>query len=225
MSRRDLSIENAKTTKLISEVTKSQNPGAKYIVITNPVDSMAMICKRYSKADFVISTGTNLESLRFRSKLSNILEIPVSKIQGWAAGEHGSAAVILWSTAKAYGIPVDEYVKNAGKEFDKKSIETYMKSVSKFVVDNIGGTEFGPAASFRDIVRAIRNNTDEILSVAIPMEFDEIPEPVWVGVPTRLGYSIGPSLFEILTEEERNGIKNAAEAIYQTYKTSIETIE
>jgi len=36
------------------------NKGAKYVVITNPVDVMTMVCKKYSKADFVISTGTNL---------------------------------------------------------------------------------------------------------------------------------------------------------------------
>jgi len=225
MSRRDLSVHNAETIRYISEATRSHNPGAKYVVITNPVDSMAMICKKYSKADFVISTGTNIESLRFRSRLAKSLEVPVSKVQGWAGGEHGSAAVILWSTAKAYGISADEYARIEAKLFDKGSIETYMKSVSKFVVDNIGGTEFGPAASFRDIIRAIGNNTDEVLSVATPMEIDGIPEPVWVGVPTRLGYSLGPSLINSLSEDERGAIKEAAKAIYKTYKTALEAIE
>ncbi|MGQ9531087.1 MAG: malate dehydrogenase, partial [Candidatus Bathycorpusculaceae bacterium] len=100
MSRRDLAVQNAKIVRYIAEATSPNNPGAKYIVITNPVDAMAMVCKKYSKADFVISTGTNLESLRFRSKLAAALKVSVSKVQGWVGGEHGEAAVILWTTTK-----------------------------------------------------------------------------------------------------------------------------
>ena len=159
MSRRDLAVQNAKIVRHIAEATSPNNPGAKYTVITNPVDAMAMVCKKYSKAKFVISTGTNLESLRFRSKLAAILEVPVSKVQGWVGGEHGDAAVILWSTTKVDGLPVEEYVKSKNKILHKEDVESYMKAISKFVVDNIGGTEYGPAASFRDIVRAIVKNT------------------------------------------------------------------
>ncbi len=56
-----------------------------------------------------------------------------------------------------------------------------MKSVSKMIIDNIGGTEYGPAASFRDIIRAIVKDTGEILSIATPMKFEGIPEPVLLG--------------------------------------------
>jgi len=225
MSRRDLAIQNGKTLKYISEATSPRNPGAKYIVITNPVDAMAMVCKKYSKARFVISTGTNLESLRLRSRLARMLEVPVCKVQGWAGGEHGSAAVILWSTVRAYGLPAQEYAISKGKKLDKAEIDSYMKSISRFVIDNIGGTEFGPAASFRDIVRAVVKDTDEILSIAAPMRSTGIPESVFVGVPVRLGRSIGPSLFDTLSDKEKKGIAEAASAIYQTYQTAVEAVE
>lgn len=225
MSRRDLAIQNAKIVKYIAETAPPRNPGAKYIVITNPVDAMAMVCKTYSKAEFVISTGTNLESVRFRSKLARTLNVPVSKVQGWVGGEHGSAAIILWSTVRVYGLPAEEYAKSRDKKLDKTEIDSYMKSISKFVIDNVGGTEFGPAASFRDIARAIVKNTDEILPIATPMRFEGIPEPMFVGVPARLGWSIGPSLFNTLSDEEKNGIAEAAGAIYQTYQTAIKAIE
>ena len=225
MDRRDLAVQNGKTVKYIAEATASRNPGAKYIVISNPVDAMAMVCKRYSKAEFVISTGTNLESLRFRSRLARTQEVPVSKVQGWAGGEHGSAAIILWSSAKVYGLPAEEYARSKGRVLDKAGIESYMKTVSKLVVDNIGGTEYGPAASFRDIVRAITKNTDEVLSVATPIRFERIPEPVFVGVPIRLGWSLEPPLLNTFPEEEQRGLAEAAKAIYQTYQTAIEGIE
>jgi len=60
MTRRDLALQNGQTVKEIAQITAPNNPDAKYVVITNPVDAMVMVCKKYSKADFVISTGTNL---------------------------------------------------------------------------------------------------------------------------------------------------------------------
>lgn len=225
MSRRDLAIQNAKIVKYISESTSSRNPGAKYIVITNPVDTMAMVCKKYSKAEFVISTGTNLESLRFLSKLARTLEVPVSQVQGWVGGEHGDAAIILWSTTKVNDLSVDEYVTSKRKKLNKEEIDSYMKSISEFIVDNIGGTEYGPATSFRDIIKAIVKDTNEVLSIALPKKIKDIPEPVFVSVPVHLGGSIGSSLYNSLSKSEKKGISKAARAIYQTYQTTIETIE
>ncbi|MEM3578190.1 MAG: malate dehydrogenase [Candidatus Bathyarchaeia archaeon] len=225
MSRRDLAVQNANMVRYIAEVTAPRNPGAKYVVITNPVDAMAMVCKKYSKAEFVISTGTNLESLRFRSKLAERLKVPVSDVRGWVGGEHGVAAVILWSTVEIGDTSVDKYVRSRNKELNKEEIEVYVKSVSKMIIDYIGGTEYGPAASFRDIVRAIVKNTGEILSVATPMKFEGISEPVFVGMPVKLGSAIGSSLYGKLSEAEKTVIKEAARAIYQTYLEAIGNFE
>ncbi|MGD0072570.1 MAG: malate dehydrogenase [Candidatus Bathyarchaeia archaeon] len=225
MSRRDLAIQNAKIVKQVSEATTSRNSGAKYIVITNPVDSMAMVCKKYTKANFVISTGTNLESLRFRSKLGQTLGVPVSQVRGWVGGEHGDAAIPLWSTTKVFSLPVEEYAASKNQILPKHEITSYVKAVSKFIIENIGGTEYGPAASFRDITRAIANNTNEILSVSTPIKFTEIPEPTFAGIPVHLGSTLGSSLFNSLSENEKEGIKEAAKAIYQTYKIAIENLE
>jgi malate dehydrogenase len=220
MSRRDLAIQNGKNIKNISETTAPNNPGAKYVVITNPVDAMAMVCKKYSNANFVIGTGTNLETLRFKSKLAKTLNIPVSTIKGWVGGEHGTDAIILWSTIKINGQPLHEYLESTGKSLIKEEIDSYVKTVSKLIIDNIGGTEYGPAASFRDIVRAIANNTNELLPIAAPTKLSTLPEPIFVSVPRRLGTSIGASIYDNLLTKEKIGITQAAEAIYQTYTTS-----
>jgi malate dehydrogenase len=222
MTRRDLAAQNARIVKEISEATAHRNQGAKFIVISNPVDAMAMVCKKYTKADFVISTSTNLESLRFRSRLASVLGVPVSGISGWVGGEHGDAAIALWSTVKINGTPLADYLAFSNKVLAKGDVDTYVKSVSKQIIDGIGGTEFGPAASFRDIAVAIIKNTKEVLPVATPIWFEGIPEPVFVGVPVQLGNVIGESLFESLTTQEKQGLADAAKAIYQTYQGVIE---
>ncbi len=111
------------------------------------------------------------------------------------------------------------------KSLPKNEIELYLKTVSKFIVDNVGGTEYGPAASFRDIVTAIVRNTNEVLSIAVPIKFEDTPEPIFVGVPTRLGQSIGSSVYNDLSVNEKEGLKQAAKVIYQSFKTAAEAIE
>ncbi|MEM3733927.1 MAG: malate dehydrogenase [Nitrososphaerales archaeon] len=217
ITRRDLTAINAKTVREVAEATRSGNRGARYIVITNPVDAMAMICKKYSGADFVISTSTSLESSRFRAKLAAMFDVPVSMVQGWVGGEHGSAAVPLWSQTRICGFEADEYAKMRGFQLDKGEVERYVKEVSEFIIEEVGATEYGPASIFARIVRAIVKNTDEFIPVATPMKFSSLPEPIYVGCPTRLGLSIGPNLYEALQPSEKRALEEAAKIIYQTY--------
>jgi malate/lactate dehydrogenase len=107
----------------------------------------------------------------------------------------------------------------------KTEVAAYVKSVSKQIVDNIGGTEFGPAASFRDITRAIVQNTGEVFPIAAPVKFPEVPEATFVGFPTHLGSRLGESLFGCLSVDEQAGIVEAAKAIYQTYQTALDAVE
>lgn len=222
MSRRDLAVQNGRTVRYVAESTAPNNPSAKYIVITNPVDAMAMVCKKYSEAEFVISTGTNLETLRFRSRLAQTLEVPVSAIRGWVGGEHGKDALILWSTVGVNEIPLKTYLEEKEKTLEKTVIDSYMKDVSKTIIDNIGGTEFGPAASFRDIAGAIINNTNEIIPIAAPQEFEDLPEPVFVSIPRKLGKTVGDSIYAALSTAEKSGIRQAAKAIYHNFKTTFQ---
>lgn len=225
MTRRDLAIKNAKIVKTIAEATSPRNRGAKYVVISNPVDAMGMVCKKYTKADFVISAGTNLESLRFRAKIAQMLGVPVSQVQGWVGGEHGDAAIPLWSTTKIDGVQIDKYAAAKGVVVPKSEAEAYVKSVSKLILDNIGATEYGPAASFRDITRAIVQDTNEVLPIAAPLVLEGVPEATCVSVPRPLGKVVGTSSYDRLSAEEQKGIGESAKAIYQTYQLATENIE
>jgi malate dehydrogenase len=225
MTRRDLAVQNGAIIKHIAESVVPNNPYAKHVVITNPVDAMAMVYKKYSNAKFVISTGTNLETLRFKTGLASSLNIPVTSVEGYVGGEHGTNATVLWSTVKIDGLSLMDYLQKNNKTINKDEIESYVKSVSKTIVDNIGGTEFGPAAAFRDIIRAIVLNTKEFLPIATPTTFDELPEPAFVSVPLEVGAIIGCSIYDELTLQEKNCLKEAAKAIHETYETAITALE
>jgi malate dehydrogenase len=217
MDRRDLVAENARIVNHIAEVMPARNPDAKWVIVTNPVDAMATLFKKVSGADFVIGTGDHPDTLRFRTKLAVDLNVPISTIEGFVGGEHGSAAYPLWSTVKVSGKPLEKYLSDYEKTLDKEGVVGYVRGVSKKVVDIIGGTEVGPAAGFRDIVRSILQDRGETYSIAQSLDLPGLPESVNVNLPTVVGSELGANIWDELTDEEHSNIIEAAEAIYKNY--------
>ena len=224
MDRRDLVAANAEIINHIAEVMPPRNPDARWVIVTNPVDAMATLFWRVSGAEFVIGTGDHPDTLRFRAKLSRDLGVPVSSVEGFVGGEHGSAAYPLWSTVRIAGVALDDYLSETGKGLDRDEVVGYVRGVSKKLVDIIGGTEVGPAAGFRDIVRSILQDRGEVYSVAQPLKLPGLPEMVNVNVPTRVGLELGPNMWDTLPEEEQANIVEAAKAIHANYLTGLRAV-
>ena len=224
MDRRELVGANAEIVNHIAEVMPGNNPDARWVIVTNPVDAMATLFKKVSGADFVIGTGDHPDTLRMRTKVALELGVPISRIEGFVGGEHGSAAYPLWSTINVGGKPLEDYLSESGKELDREAVTGYVRGVSKKVVDIIGGTEVGPAAGFRDIVRSILEDRGEVYSVAQSLELPGLPEPINVNIPTRVGKELGPNIWDELSEEDRANIAEAAKAIYANYQTGMKAV-
>lgn len=218
MSRRDLASKNASIVKEIVEKTFDKNPDAWYFVITNPVDAMATLANNVAQSKRqVIGTGTNLETSRFRTVLSRELDVPLRTVEAYVGGEHGEAAVILWSTVKINGRSLDSHLENTQKTLNRAKCENYVKEVSREVIRVLGGTRYGPAGSFIEIIRGIVLNTGKVLSYSRQSIFKTTPEPVYVTVPARIAKSLSPDLWDMLSDSEKKAIKAAADIIYKTY--------
>lgn len=223
MSRRDLATKNAGIVKEIVENTVDNNPEAWYFVITNPVDAMATIASRTAREKrHVIGTGTNLETSRFRTILSRELKVPIGTVEAYVGGEHGEAAVPLWSLVKINGVPLEDYLRKNKQTLDKVKCENYVKEVSREIIRVLGGTRYGPAGSFIEIIRGITLNTGKVMSYSRQSQFGTTPEPVYVTVPARIAKSLTPDLWDLLSESEKKAIKDAAEIIYKTYLEAVE---
>lgn len=224
MDRRDLVAENAVIVNMLAEVMPPRNPRARWVMVSNPVDAMATMFKKVSGARFVVATGDHPDTLRLRAKISMDLGVPVSKVEGFVGGEHGSLAFPLWSTVKIAGKPLDEYLVKTGKSLDREASVKYVRGVSKQVVDIIGGTEVGPAAGFRDIIRSILQDRKEVYSCADSLKLPGLKETVNVSVPTHVGKRMGPNLWDELIDEEHNNIIEAAKAIHESYMIGMESV-
>jgi malate dehydrogenase len=209
---------------MLAEVMPPNNPKPKWVIVSNPVDAMATLFKKVSGASFVISTGDHPDTLRLRTKISYDLGVPISKVEGFVAGEHGSLAYPLWSTVKILGKPLDDYLFKSGKSLDWEAAVNYVRGVSKQIVDIIGGTEVGPAAGFRDIIRSILQDRKEIISCADSLKLPGLEETVNVSVPTHVGEKMGPNLWDELTDREHANILEAAKAINENYRIGLESV-
>lgn len=216
-SRTDLTSSNASIIEEIGRAVVSQNPRAHYVVVTNPVDAMATLFKNITGANWVISTGTNLESQRFRAELAKNLDLPITSVSGFAGGEHGQEAVFLWSTVRIEGKKLPDYLDQTDKDLDKKKVERHVKRISRKIIKYSGGTRHGPGTSFRDILRSIATNDNKVLSVASPFSHGKIPEEVMVSLPRMVGRSLGPTFEPFLESGEMEKIKKAAERVYKTW--------
>jgi malate/lactate dehydrogenase len=224
MSRRDLATKNAGIVKSIVENTLENNPEAWYFVITNPVDAMTTLASK--AADYkrqIIGTGTCLETSRFRTIISRELNVPIGTVEAYVGGEHGEAAVPLWSLVKIDGEPLENYLRKTSKTLDKAKCETYMKEVSREIIRVLGGTRYGPAGSFIEIIRGLMLNTGKVMSYSRQTQFkNNTPEPVYVTVPARIAKSLRPDLWDMLKKSEKKAIEEAAAAIYKTYREAVE---
>lgn len=222
MSRRDLAARNASAVREVVANSMDNNPNAWYFVVTNPVDAMATLANKTAQGKrHIIGTGTNLETSRFRTIVSRELKVPIGAVEAYAGGEHGEAAVLLWSTVKIDGSPLDEYLEKTGKKLDRGLCDNYVKEVSRQIITFLGGTRYGPAGSFIEIIRGILLNTGKVTSYSRLMKFETTPEPVYVTVPARIAKSLAPDIWDLLTMPEQQAIKEAAGAIYKTYLEAV----
>jgi len=223
VSRRELAGKNAKIMKELAETLPSRNPGAKYIIVTNPVDAMASVFKKFSKEDFVISTGNALDTARFKAEIAYHLKVPVTSVECYVVGEHGDSMVPLWSSVRIDGLPLEDYLEKTSKTIDKKLISERVKTAGGRIISSIGRTSYGPAGAFTEVVRSIALNERKILSIATSYHDPSITEePVHVSWPVVVGRSIGPRIEIEITEEEKAAFKEAVRAIWNTYKNALD---
>ncbi|NON62968.1 lactate/malate dehydrogenase family protein [Acidianus sp. RZ1] len=212
MSRRDLFADNAKIMYDLAKKLPPKNPGAIYLMVTNPVDMMASIFSKFSK-EYVISAGDQVETMRMRSYLAKKYKIPVTEVNGFVGGEHGEDAVVLWSTVSIKGNPVEESVH--------QEVENYVKQIPGEIIRVMGGTTWGPGTIIADIVRSIALNENRVMSIAIPREFEG--EVIHVSIPVVVGRTIGPSIEQLLDEKDRWYLMAAMKDFHSTYRELIKT--
>jgi L-lactate dehydrogenase len=141
-------------------------PAAVLLVVTDPPDPLADLARRLAGHDRVLSTGTLIDSLRFRVHLADRLEVSPASVEAQVVGEHGTSEVMLWSSARVSGVPIAEAL-HAGSSFDdfRKSVERDVRYANITIIEGNEASQFGIGIVSARIAEAVLRDERVVLPV------------------------------------------------------------
>jgi len=119
-------------------------PQAVLMVVTDPPDPLADLTRQLARHDRVFSTGTLIDSLRFRVHLAARLGVDAASVEAQVVGEHGTSEVLLWSSARVSGVPLAEAL-TAGDSMDelRSAIEREVRYANITIIEGNEASQFG----------------------------------------------------------------------------------
>ena len=120
-------------------------PGAVILVVTDPPDPLADIARVSARHDRVLSTGTFLDSLRFRVHLAQHFEVDANQVEAQVVGEHGVSQVFLWSSARIAGVPISALIRERGETLVgvREQIENSVRYANITIIEGNDASQFG----------------------------------------------------------------------------------
>ena len=118
-------------------------PDALILVVTDPPDALADVVRMLGH-ERVLSTGTSLDTLRFRFHLGKRLNVSASDVEALVLGEHGASEVFLWSSARVGDSKILElFGENQTAQTARDEIEREVRYANITVIEGIGASQYG----------------------------------------------------------------------------------
>ena len=195
-------------------------PEALLLVVTDPPDPLADVARRVARHDRVLSSGTLLDSLRFRFHLGKRLGVDARSVHAHVIGEHGTSQVYLWSTAQVAGTPLLPSLLPNGvsAEAFRKDVENDVRYANIDIIEGTGASHLGIGVVTARIVEII--GRDERL--AVPIGAYQKAYGVTLSLPSQFGRQGVERVFmPDLAEDEAHALQKSAAAL----RTALESIE
>ena len=191
-------------------------PDCILLITTNPADIMTEVALKLSNfpRQRVIGSGTVLDTARFRTLLANYLEVSTKSVHADVLGEHGDSEVLVWSSAEAGTLSLEEYATTIGKNLDddtKMQIDADVVKAAYKIIEGKGVTCYGIAGALTHICRAINNNDYSILTVSSHHDTVEGVENICLSLPTVINRSgVHHVIMPKLSADEHKKLRHSA---------------
>src|ERR1700690_1557392 len=118
-------------------------PDALILVVSDPPDAPADVVRLLGH-ERVLSTGTSLDTLRFRFHLGKRLNVSASDVEALVLGEHGASEVFLWSSARVGGRKVlDLFGESPTQPTVREELEREVRCGNITIIGGIGASQYG----------------------------------------------------------------------------------
>lgn len=185
-------------------------PNAMVLVVTDPPDPLADVV-RMSGHERVLSTGTFLDSLRFRFHLARRLAVNPAYVNALVVGEHGTSQVFLWSSAQVAGTPVRPALAAGHSEENiRQEIEHEVRYANITIIEGIGASQYGIGMVCARIAEMVLRNERSV----IPIGSFNVKYGVTLSLPSVVGGNGVERLLEPdMSAAEQEALDRSAEAI------------
>ena len=141
-----LRLLRANTTVFQEIVPKirSAAPETLILVVSDPPDALADLVRMLGHKR-VLSTGTSLDTIRFRYHLGRHLNVRATDVDALVLGEHGTSSVFLWSSARAGGRKVLDLLgeNSAGVDKVREDVEREVRYANITIIEGTGASQYG----------------------------------------------------------------------------------
>jgi malate dehydrogenase len=217
MSREDLLTTNANIVSSAVENTLKFSPDAIFIVLTNPLDTMAYLAMKVGNLprERIIGQAGILDSARMRAFVSMETGVSVENIHCYVLGCHGDEMVPLTSRSNIAGISLREYLR--ADKLDAIVNRTRKGGGEIVNLLKTGSAYYAPAVAVAQMAEAILKDKHLIIPASAYMKGEYGLHDIFFGVPVQLGRGGIEKIIEYsLDEEEKNALEKSAAAVKES---------
>jgi L-lactate dehydrogenase len=130
--------------QIVPEIVRNA-PQAVLVAVTDPPDPLADVARQIAGHDRVLSTGTFLDTLRFRVHLGVDFGADPTDVEAQVIGDHGTSQVFLWSSARIAGVPVAALSQERGEELVdlRTKIERQVRYANITIIEGHDASQYG----------------------------------------------------------------------------------
>jgi malate dehydrogenase len=214
MTREELIGINAGIVKEVSSNLLKHSPEAIVIVVSNPMDTMTYLIHKTSglPKHRIIGMGGALDSARFKYRLAEALDAPISDVDGMVIGGHSDTGMVpLIGHATRNSIRVSEFLDAEQMEYVVQETKVGGATLTKLL-----GTSawYAPGAAVSGLVQAIACDQKKIYPCSALLEGEYGLNDICLGVPVVLGKNGIEKIVSIeLSEDEEAKVAASAEGV------------
>jgi L-lactate dehydrogenase len=213
LGRLRLLDKNADVYRQVITLITAAAPDAVLLVVTDPPDPLAYLTRELAGHDRVLSTGTLLDSLRFRVHLGRRLKVAPTHIEAQVLGEHGTSQVFHWSGASMGGVPILDALEQRGLRKDdniRATIENEVRYANITIIEGIGASQYGIGMVCARIAEIVLRDERAV----VPIGVYNSKLGVTLSLPSIVGRAGCLQVFDPpLSDAERIGLEKCAETL------------
>jgi malate dehydrogenase len=217
MTREELIGINAGIVKTVSQNLVKHSPETVLIVVSNPMDTMTYLAHRVTglPKNRIIGMGGALDSARFKYRLAEALNAPISDVDGMVIGGHSDVGMVpLISHATRNSIKVSEFISEERLAQVKEATKIGGATLTKLL-----GTSawYAPGAAVSGLVQAIACDQKKIFPCSVLLDGEYGLRDLCIGVPVILGSNGIEKIVDIkLSASEMTHLQTSAEGVKKT---------